>query len=113
MKSQFASLVFASVASGCVISPLPDGSHIARLSPEQLQMAAPAVSPEERDRLQKLDARVRDEQQRAAAEEERFRLWQEEQRLRWEYYGGYGWGPGPWYRDGHRRWGGGWWDWPY
>jgi len=101
-----------SLAAGCVIAPLPDGSRIARLTPEQLEKAAPAVSPEERDRLQRFDAQVLDQQQRAAAEEAR--LQQEEQRLRWEFEGAYGWGPGPWYRDGRRRWGGdAWWDWRY
>jgi hypothetical protein len=114
MKSGFAILVFASMASGCVIAPLPDGSHIERATPEQLAQSAPKVSAEERERLHQLDAQVQDEQRRAAAEEERLRQI-EAARRQWEFYGSYGWGPDPWpwYRDRY-RWGTGlWWGWPY
>lgn len=107
----------ALLAAGCALRPLPDGSRIERATPEQMARAAPAISAEERERLRQLDAQVQNEQQRAMAEEERLRQL-EAARSQWEfyggYYGGYGWGPDPWWHHDRYRWGTGlWWGWPY
>jgi hypothetical protein len=118
MKPNFPLAAMALSVAGCAVAPLPDGSHISRLPADRMAQVAPVVSPEERERLKRLDAQVQAEQEQAARQEA-WMLQMERARLQWELDGGVGWYPDPWpwgppYR---RRWDGWragiWGPWPY
>jgi hypothetical protein len=102
--------------AGCALAPLPDGSHISRLSADRMSQVAPAVSPEERDRLKRLDAQVQAEQDQAIRQEAWLQQ-MERARQAWEWDVGVGWYPAPWGPPYWRRgsgWGAGYWGpWPY
>ena len=100
-------LCCAMLVTGCALRPLPDGSHIERLSEAQLAKAAPPVSPEQKERLQQLDAQLLAQQERAAQQE----TWERQIRLarqKWELDYSPGWlGPAwGWGGAGWRRWDG-------
>jgi len=91
-------LGLAGLQAACAWQPLPDGSHMARLSPEQLAQSSVTVSSEERERLRQLDAQILAEQDRVARQQAFLRALQEPY-LQWQLE--YGWG---WHGPGCHRW---------
>lgn len=91
----------AIVLAGCAGS-LPDGNHIDRLSPDRAA-ALPELTPEQRSRLEQLNAQVMAEQNAARARDAQLDAARQAQ-LQWEMdYGPWWWGPQPWI----------WWDWDW
>lgn len=117
MKRQSLSIGIALALAGCATAPLPDGGRIDRLPAAESAATAPALSPEESQRLAQLNAQILAEQhatrEREAAEE----AWRRAQQqwafdLQYGHPGWYGW------HDGrrHHQWsyGLGWYGpWPY
>lgn len=95
-------LAAAFALAGCA-GPLPDGNHIERLSPAQLAAGTPELTPDQRSRLEQLNAQVMAEQNAARARDAQLEAARRAQ-LQWEMdYGPWWWGPQPWI----------WWDWDW
>jgi hypothetical protein len=116
MKRRCLPLLWVVLLAGCA-TPLPDGSRIARL-PADAATSAPALSPQEAQKLAQLNAQVLAEQDAARAREAREEAWRRaQQQMYFDLYYGPGWWG--WHdRWGHRhpRWsfGLGWYaPWPY